>query len=31
MLLLAGLAASVLAVYLISKIGKADEQIRALA
>lgn len=31
MLLLAGLAASVVAVYLISKIGKTDEQIRVLA
>ncbi len=31
MLLLAGLAASVVAVYLIAKIGKTDEQIRVLA
>jgi tight adherence protein B len=31
MLLLAGLAASVVAVYLISKIGRTDEQIRVLA
>lgn len=31
MLLFAGLAASVLAVYLIGRIGKADEQIRVLA
>jgi hypothetical protein len=31
MLLFAGLAASILAVYLISKIGKTDEQIRVLA
>ena len=31
MLLFAGLAASVVAVYLISKIGKTDEQIRVLA
>ena len=31
MLLLAGLAASVVAVYLITKIGKTEEQIRVLA